>query len=66
MKASELRQWVGKEIEWDDLPDDRGWYRTWSGRVMDVQGRNVLVDDKGSHDWKWLPKMRNVRLKSST
>jgi hypothetical protein len=60
MKIPELRKLIGKDIEWDDRPDPRGWYRTHWGRLTDVKSRNVLVDN----NWYWLPQMRNIRLRN--
>lgn len=63
MKAKELRAWIGKEIEWDTRPDCRGWYDTRSGILRDVKGRNLYIDNRGSFDWLWMPKILNIRLK---
>lgn len=65
MKAGELRKLIGKDIEWTDREDARGWCRSFSGTVVEVVGRNVLIDSRGSQDWHWLPAMRNVRAKGT-
>jgi hypothetical protein len=65
MKASKLRELIGKDIEWTDHPDCRGWCRGKSGTIVQVSGRNVLIDSRGSQDWHWLPQMINIKPKDS-
>jgi len=31
------------------------------GVLLDVKGKNVLVDQMGSVDWKWVPNMLQLR-----
>jgi len=63
MKASELRKLVGREIEWlDDYDTHRGNYAVRRAALLDVQGKNVLIDDGGGTDRKWLPNMHQVLL----
>jgi hypothetical protein len=56
MKASEVRNLIGREIEWYNR---HGW--RYSGIVLEVAGKNVLVDNMGSNDWKWLPDMYSIK-----
>jgi hypothetical protein len=61
MKASELRKLIDKEIEWTEPSyDGRGDFIGY-GIVKEVTGRNVLVDQCGTLDWLWLPRMFNIR-----
>lgn len=64
MKAAEIRKLIGKEIEWleDSCPWRGGIVRI--GVVQEVSGRNVRVDQFGITDWKWLPDMRNIKLRT--
>lgn len=62
MKAAQMRALIGKKIEWEYAHDrGRGTCLVATGIVKDVKGRNVLVDQQGSYDWKWLPQMANVK-----
>ena len=57
MKASELRKLKGRQVQALRL---NGFY-TYEPRtvtVLDVQGRNVLIDDGGMTDWLWIPDYR--------
>lgn len=50
---------VGKDVAWDVLIDVfRGVYKTETGTVSDVKGRNVFFSDGSTG---WLPSMENVR-----
>lgn len=65
MKTHEIRKLIGQEIEWTDRPDARGWSRGYSGTVLEVKGRNVLVE-RGGNDWFWLPEMYSIKVKTSS
>ena len=54
MKASELRKLKGKQIQARRICRDYV-YRPRTFIILDVQGRNVLVDDRGVTDWLWIP-----------
>jgi hypothetical protein len=57
---------IGKEIEWKDNIDQyRGSYLHHSAKVIRVSGRNILVDEAGSMDWKWIPFMHDIAIKES-
>lgn len=63
MKAAEMRTLIGKEITWTEA-----WCAARGGivreaTVLDVQGRNVLVDTGGMTNWKWIPDMRGLKAK---
>lgn len=52
MKASELRKLKGRQVEALEIG---GWCRRRTCTVLDVKGRNVLVDTGGATDWLWIP-----------
>ena len=56
MKSSDARKLIGRKIEWRNR---HGW--RYTGIVLEVAGKNVLIDDMGSIDWKWLPDMYLIR-----
>jgi hypothetical protein len=57
--AKEMRQLIGKLIEWEGRrPPGYPYVDKYSGWVEDVQGKNVLING----DWKWLPHMFNVKV----
>lgn len=62
MNTPECRKLIGKEVCWDVTLDvNRGTYKTRYGTVDEVKGKNIMIDG----DWKWLPKMTNLRLKGT-
>ena len=53
--AAAARKLKGKTV---NIIDNSGWMgRTRTVVIMDVKGKNVLIDDHGSTDWLWLPKV---------
>jgi hypothetical protein len=61
MKAAELRALFGKRITWTEA-----WCSARGGivrkaTVLEVVGKNVLVDTGGMTDWKWAPDMRDLK-----
>lgn len=54
-KSSQAKEEIGNRVWWDDI--DSRWNFTRSGFIEDVKGKNILIDG----DWKWLPKLRNLR-----
>lgn len=64
MKSADLRKLIGKEVTWvDTFCPKRGGIRRY-GLLLDVRGKNALIDDLGSNDWKWVPDMVGLRQKS--
>ena len=62
MKPNELRALIGKLIQWEEYYCQKaghGLHRV--GRLVEVRGRNVLVDQMGSIDWKWVPNMLRIK-----
>ena len=58
-----VRDLIGKEIEWEEHVCPKvGYGLTRSGVLLEVKGRNLLVDKMGSVEWMWLPLMHNLRL----
>jgi hypothetical protein len=57
MKASELRKLKGRQVQARRLSRDY-IYEPRTVTVLDVQGRNVLIDDGGMTDWLWIPDYR--------
>ena len=67
MKTGEIRKLIGKPITWHDTPDRfRGYYRDYSGTILEVKNRCVLVDTQGCTNWYWLPEMHDIRLKQTS
>lgn len=63
MKTADLRKLIGAELEWEYNHDPhRGTCFVATGIILDVKGRNVLIDQHGSSDWKWLPNMVNLKV----
>lgn len=57
--SAELRTLVGKKITWEEtICRYRGTFRTRSGAVLEVRGKNINVDG----DWKWFPSMENMKV----
>lgn len=62
MKANNLRRLIGKRIQWEEHYDPRsGTSLKRTGILLEVKGRNILVDQMGSNDWKWVPDMRHLK-----
>ena len=61
MKSNEAKKLIGKNVTWEDHFDLYRGGILRSGKVIDVKGRNVLIDQLGSTDWKWLPKMADLK-----
>lgn len=58
MKAAEARKMIGKVVTWKE-----GSYPAMEAKILDVRGKNVLVDMFGFTDWKWLPDMIDLKEK---
>jgi hypothetical protein len=59
MKPTEVRKWIGKRVEWDELIDiRRGTHVIREGVITDVKARNIEING----DWKWLSRLTNLRL----
>jgi hypothetical protein len=52
---------VGKTIQWE--VHYRLLYKIVTAKVIEVKGRNALIDQSGSTDWVWPPDLTNVRIK---
>ncbi len=59
MKAVEARKLIGQTVR----ITKRGFLHdyTMTVTIMEVRGRNVLVDHQGMTDWLWLPDLKLVR-----
>lgn len=63
MKVAELRQHIGKQIEWEYAHDRyRGTCLVRQGCLKDVKGKNVYVDMDGTDNWFWFPQMVNLKV----
>lgn len=49
--AKQARQFIGKEV----LRKGRFSLLEYRATLLDVRGKNVLVDHCGTNDWLWLP-----------
>jgi len=66
VKSSELKKLIGLEIEWlDNYCPKRGNYAIKRATLLDVQGKNVMIDTGGGYDWKWLPDMCQIKAVAS-
>jgi len=65
MKASDARKLIGKPVVWLDTYCPRRGYIEREGVLVDVRGRNLLIDQMGSIDWKWLPAIAGLKAKQS-
>jgi hypothetical protein len=65
MKAAELRMLIGRPVTWLDTWCPKRGFIEREGLLLDVKGRNVLIDQNGSNDWKWIPDMRNIKAKDT-
>lgn len=58
-KASQLKKFIGKRIEWNHSFDrHRGTCLCDEGVVNEVHGRNVKIDG----EWRWFPDMHCVKV----
>ncbi len=64
MNTTQARKLIGKQVTWLDTYCPKRGYAVRFGVILDVQGRNVQIDQCGMTDWKWLPDM--VELKEVT
>ena len=63
MKIDKLREMIGQKIQWEEhYCPKAGCGLRRSGVLLEVRGRNLLVDQMGSLDWKWVPYMRHLGL----
>ena len=65
MKAAELRKLIGKQVTWLDTFCPKNGFIRREGILLDVKGKNALVDQHGSNDWKWIPDMRHLAAKDA-
>jgi hypothetical protein len=61
VKASELRRLKGQQVQVERLGRDYV-YPQKIVTVLDVKGKNVLVDELGMTDWLWIPSYRFTAL----
>jgi hypothetical protein len=63
MKSSEARKLIGKHVTWFDsfCPARGGLMR--EAVLIEIKGKNALVDQQGTIDWKWLPNMIDLKQK---
>jgi hypothetical protein len=54
---------LDKNIFWTSTIDaNRGLYKEFSGKVLSVKGKNILVNVLGSVDWYWIPFMQDIKI----
>jgi|688.fasta_scaffold849019_3 hypothetical protein len=59
MKINELRKLIGKEVQWEEHYCPKAGYGiARRGVLVEVRGRNALIEQGGCNDWKWVPDMR--------
>lgn len=62
MKLSLVKSWIGRQIRWEEHYCPKAGYGLQrQGLLLQVRGRNLLVDQGGSIDWKWLPSLMHLR-----
>jgi hypothetical protein len=66
MSAAEARKMIGKPVTWLDTWCPKNGFIVREGVILEVKGKNVRVDQMGMTDWKWLPDMRQLKLKEQT
>lgn len=60
MTSKEAKRLIGKRVKYCRIASS---YVRWSeATVLDVQGKNVLIDSGGMTDWLWLPDVCIVPL----
>jgi hypothetical protein len=63
MKSSEAKKLIGKHVTWfDTFCPKRGGLKR-EAFLIEVKGKNALVDQQGMTDWKWIPDMIDLKLK---
>lgn len=65
MKAAALRKLIGKPVVWDDTFCPKNGFISREGILLEVRGKNALVDQQGSTDWKWIPDMHGLKAKAA-
>ena len=64
MKSAELRKLIGKPVTWLDTFCTKYGFIEREGVLLEVKGRNALIDQNGSNDWKLIPNMRHLKEKT--
>lgn len=60
MTSGEAKKLIGKPIKY---ARHHSSYILWRyATILDVKGKNVLVDEMGMTDWLWLPDVRIVPI----
>jgi hypothetical protein len=63
MKAAAARKLVGKPVKYRRTYGD--YVHPWQyATILDVKGRNVLVEKMGMTDWLWLPDLILVEVEA--
>ena len=52
---------VGKRVAWEDTWCPKYGYIARQGILLELKGKNALVRENGSSDWKWLDHLHNLR-----
>ena len=65
MKAADLRKLIGKPVTWLDKFCPKNGFIKREGILLDVKGKNALVEQNGSNDWKWVPDMQHLKAKDA-
>lgn len=57
MKSQDAKKLIGKPIKYNSS------YLWWQyATILDVKGKNILVDKMGMTDWLWLPDVHIVPI----
>ena len=60
--AKERKAMVGKRVSWEvTLDRHRGYFRAYSGTILEFKGNNVNVDGV----WQWFPDMNNFKIEET-
>lgn len=59
---AQRRKLVGKRISWARKAYPRAPKKDGEGVVVDAVGRNLQVDQHGSHDWLWVPDLAWIKV----
>ena len=60
MTSRDAKKLIGKPIKYNRI---HGSYLWWQyATILDVKGKNVLVDEMGMTDWLWLPDVHIVPI----
>ena len=63
MTTKEAKALIGKPIKYNRLSHA---YLSWQhATVLDVKGKNIMVDCMGMTDWLWLPDIQIVPITTS-